>query len=151
MARSSGLTGGMAPDAFIQLEGVDPIIEALDKLGAITARRIVRPAVNKALTPINKAAKGKLRPGHGRDTGALSHLLNRAGLKLFTSSGGPVGLGVYSDKLVSAFQQTSQVSCGKLGGAGEYNPKYRVGHCGLCSAALVFRQLLANSLAFERR
>lgn len=71
MARSSGLTGGMAPDAFIQLEGVDPIIEALDKLGAITARRIVRPAVNKALTPINKAAKGKLRPGHGRDTGAL--------------------------------------------------------------------------------
>lgn len=77
MARRAGYTGGLAPSVGIEIEGADAIIEALDQLGAITARRIVRPAVNKALTPINKAAKANLTPGHGKDTGALRHAIGK--------------------------------------------------------------------------
>ena len=70
---------GLDTDAVgfgVELEGAEALRKTLNKLASGTQRKAVRPAVSKALTPINKEAKrrapkgkadeggGYLRPGH---------------------------------------------------------------------------------------
>ena len=57
--RVSVLTRERAAQVTMTITGDTALIAALDKLKAATVRKIVRPAVRTAISPINKAAKRK--------------------------------------------------------------------------------------------
>ncbi len=45
------------PASGLRLKGDKALIRTLDRMKASAARRVIRPAVNAGLTPLNKAAK----------------------------------------------------------------------------------------------
>ena len=57
----------------VALQGENSLMRALDALGQGAARRVMRPAVNAALTPLNKAAK-RLCP---KDSGNLRRSIGK--------------------------------------------------------------------------
>lgn len=72
----------MAAAGGIRIEGARELARSLDKLGAVAARRAVKPAVNGALTPINKAAKRGVK----KVTGALRMSIGKK-VKYFPRTG----------------------------------------------------------------
>jgi HK97 gp10 family phage protein len=66
----------------IKVVGATELARKLDRLGAVAARRAVKPAVNGALTPINKAAKRNAP----RVTGALRMSIGKR-VKYFQRTG----------------------------------------------------------------
>ncbi len=63
----------MAAAGGIKIEGARQLARKLDELGSKIAKRVVKGAVNGALTPINKAAKRRVT----KQTGALKASLGK--------------------------------------------------------------------------
>ncbi len=66
--------------ADIKLFGDKELRRKLEKLGKANNRsrnKVIRQAVSFSMTPVSKAAKTNLRPGHGFDTGLLKKSIGK--------------------------------------------------------------------------